>query len=282
METKLNDISIYNERMDKSIEDKLWFINKVDADIYVDFGCANGNLLKHLSYIHQKQGKTDIQYIGYDNNDEMLELARQNCNRFKNISFTNDFVNVRRLYNITSTDEKDKKVCLILSSVLHEVYSYSNGEEKEDFWKSIYDLDFDYIVIRDMTSGIDMYTFRPNVSRTLEYQIMTVKEKANQQQLLDFQRYWGRINSLHNLTHFLLKYKYVENWSRELKENYLPLTLSLLHFRLNFSYERKYHKLYCLPYLKNLFKKDFGIDFIGYTHMNVLYVKGKKSYEITN
>ena len=207
METKLNNISIYNERMDKSIEDKLWFINKVDADIYVDFGCANGNLLKHLSYIHQKQGKTDIQYIGYDNNDEMLELARQNCNRFKNISFTNDFVNVRRLYNITSTDEKDKKVCLILSSVLHEVYSYSNGEEKEDFWKSIYDLEFDYIAIRDMTSGIDMFTFRPNVSRTLEYQIMTVKEKANQQQLLDFQRYWGRINSLHNLTHFLLKYK---------------------------------------------------------------------------
>ena len=278
METKLNNISIYNERMDKSIEDKLWFINKVDADIYVDFGCANGNLLKHLSYIHQRQGKTDIKYIGYDNNNEMLELAIQNCNRFKNISFTNDFLNIRNDYDIPN----DKKVCLILSSVLHEVYSYSNAKEKEDFWDSIHYLNFDYIAIRDMTSGIDMNSFTQYVSRTIEYQIMAVKEKANQQQLLDFQRYWGRINSLHDLTHFLLKYKYVENWDRELKENYLPLTTSILHYRLNFSYERKYHKLYCLPYLKNLFKKDFGINFIGYTHMNVLYVKGKKSYERTN
>ena len=272
METKLNNISIYNERMDKSIKDKLWFIDKVDANVYVDFGCANGNLLKHLSYIHQKQGKTDIQYIGYDNNDEMLKIARQNCNRFKNISFTNDFINIRNDYDILN----DKKVCLILSSVLHEVYSYSNAEEKEDFWKFIYDLDFDYIVIRDMTSGINTDSFIPNINRILEYQIMTVKEKADQQQLLDFQRYWGRINSLHNLTHFLLKYKYVENWSRELKENYLPFSFSLLHYRLNFSYERKYEKRYCLPYLKDLFKKDFGIDFIGYTHMNVLYVKGQK------
>ena len=38
METKLNNISIYNERMDKSIKDKLWFIDKVDANVYVDFG----------------------------------------------------------------------------------------------------------------------------------------------------------------------------------------------------------------------------------------------------
>ena len=100
METKLNNISIYNERMDKSIKDKLWFIDKVDADVYVDFGCANGNLLKHLSYIHQKQGKTDNQYIGYDNNVEMLKIASQYCKRFKNISFTIDFVNIRNDYDL--------------------------------------------------------------------------------------------------------------------------------------------------------------------------------------
>jgi SAM-dependent methyltransferase len=134
METKLNNISIYNERMDKSIKDKLWFIDKVDANVYVDFGCANGNLLKHLSYIHQKQGKTDIQYIGYDNNDEMLKIARQNCNRFKNISFTNDFVNIRNDYDILN----DKKVCLILSSVLHEVYSYSKDLKKKKIFGNLF------------------------------------------------------------------------------------------------------------------------------------------------
>jgi hypothetical protein len=72
-----------------------------------------------------------------------------------------------------------------------------------------------------------------------------------------------------------LKYKYVENWDREVKENYLPFMLSLLQYRLNFSYERKYEKRYCLPYLKDLFKKDFNIDFIGYTHYNLLFELNK-------
>ena len=134
----------------------------------------------------------------------MLKIARQNCNRFKNISFTNDFVNIRNDYDIFN----DKKVCLILSSVLHEVYSYSKDlKEKKDFWESIFNLDFDYIAIRDMTIGINTDSFIPNINRIIEYQIITVKEKANKQQLLDFQRCWGRISSLHGLTHFLLKYK---------------------------------------------------------------------------
>ena len=125
METKLNNISIYNERMDKSIKDKLWFIDKVDANVYVDFGCANGNLLKHLSYIHQKQGKTDIQYIGYDNNDEMLKIARQNCNRFKNISFTNDFVILPKAPPIITPTDKSMMLPRDINSLNSFLFSNS-------------------------------------------------------------------------------------------------------------------------------------------------------------
>ena len=67
--------------MDKSIEDKLWFNNMVDADVYVDFGCANGNLLKTMYQMNPH--KT---YIGYDNNIEMIKI---HCGKIVNIQQLN-------------------------------------------------------------------------------------------------------------------------------------------------------------------------------------------------
>jgi hypothetical protein len=44
-ETPINDLPIYLERMGRSVFDKL-FAFDVGADVYVDFGCADGMLLK--------------------------------------------------------------------------------------------------------------------------------------------------------------------------------------------------------------------------------------------
>ena len=47
--------------------------------------------------------------------------------------------------------------------------------------------------------------------------------------LNDFENKWGSINNNYRtLLHWLLKYKYVINWSREVYENYLPITLEFL------------------------------------------------------
>ena len=59
-------------------------------------------------------------YIGYDNNLEMINIARENC-RNTHIKFMS---NLNIIKNYIDVNFKNKKVCLILSSVLHEIYSY--------------------------------------------------------------------------------------------------------------------------------------------------------------
>lgn len=51
----------YIQSMNKSLGSKTWFVNKIDFDCLVDFGCADGSLLKMVSKM-----KPDKKYIGYD------------------------------------------------------------------------------------------------------------------------------------------------------------------------------------------------------------------------
>lgn len=263
---ELNNITIYNQRMDKSIEDKLWFNNMVDADVYVDFGCANGNLLKTMYQMNPN--KT---YIGYDNNLEMINIARENC-RNTHIKFMS---NLNIIKNYIDVNFKNKKVCLILSSVLHEIYSYLKTYEINKILFDIDKLEPNYIVIRDMTYGFhhSLYLQKDPLTKMREEIIKYVKQInrfGNIIQIQDFEEHWGKLQTIYNITHFLLKYKYLENWDREVKENYLPKTNDMYEF-LSKKYNVKYHKKYCLPYLQEQFKKDFEIDFKGYTHYNLLF-----------
>ena len=266
METKLNNISIYNERMDKSIDDKLWFNDRIDADIYVDFGCANGNLLKTMYQMNPH--KT---YIGYDNNLDMIKIAWENCEHT-----TIEFMpSIKTIKNFINTKFKNKKVCLILSSVLHEVYSYSSEKEIKSFWEDIVYLQPNYIVIRDMTYGFDSFLYYEKnpilkMREEITKYIKQINKFGTKFQIESFEKHWGKLQTIYNITHFLLKYKYLENWNREVKENYLPKTNDMFEY-LGEKYNVKYYKKYCLPYLKELFKKDFEIEFKGYTHYNLLF-----------
>ena len=262
----INDIKIYNNRMDASIEDKLWFINRIDADIYVDFGCANGNLLKTMYQMNPH--KT---YIGYDNNLDMIKIAWENCEH-TTIEFMPSITSIK---NYIDVNFKNKKVCLILSSVLHEIYSYLKTYEINYIWYDINNLEPNYIVIRDMTYGFhsSLYLQKEPLTKMREEIIKYVKQInkfGTKFQIESFEKHWGKLQTLYNITHFLLKYKYLENWDREVKENYLPKTNDMYDF-LNEKYNMKYHKEYCLPYLQEQFKKDFEIDFKGYTHYNLLF-----------
>ena len=79
--------------------------------------------------------------------------------------------------------------------------------------------------------------------------------------LTDFELAHGPIQSLYQANHFLLKYFYTDNWERECKENYVPVT--------NEEYEGIFDSLgaqvthnefYCIPYLREKWQKDFGLD----------------------
>jgi len=269
-ETKIKDLEIYNLRMDKSIEDKLWFIDKVEeTDIFVDFGCGAGTLLKELYKIYGKTKK----YIGYDNNLDMLCIARNNCKN-TTIVFGHFFDQIKKYIDQNYPGEK---VCLIMSSVLHEIYSYCSEDEILKIWKDIENkLKPDYIAIRDMTYGIDDYYLCKYPSNIIKSKLQEIYYRvyqiANPDQLKDFENntiYFG-LDKLRDLTHFLLKYKYTENWEREVKEDYLSCPAPDAYLS---KYSINYRKEYCLPYLHKQFKKDFGIDFIGTTHYNLLLEK---------
>ena len=62
----INNYDVYNKRMDKSFQDKLFFLDKIkdSVEAVVDFGCADGALIRHLSEFEF----TNIKLVGYDSN----------------------------------------------------------------------------------------------------------------------------------------------------------------------------------------------------------------------
>ena len=157
---------------------------------------------------------------------------------------------------------------------MHELYSYLKTYEINEILFDIDKLEPNYIVVRDMTCGFhsSLYFHKEPFVKMREEIIKYVKQInkfGTQFQIESFEKHWGKIDTLHKITHFLLKYKYLENWDREVKEDYLPNTNDMYEF-LSKKYNVKYHKEYRLPYLQEQFKKDFEIDFKGYTHYNLL------------
>ena len=67
---RISDLDIYLTRMQRSILDKMFFIDKVFEPFkyILDFGCANGELIKAM-----KPMFPDYEYSGYDISREMIE-----------------------------------------------------------------------------------------------------------------------------------------------------------------------------------------------------------------
>lgn len=74
--TNINNYEVYNHGMKKSIKDKLFFEGLIDEsiDTFVDFGCADGQILKQVH-----EDFPDWNLIGIDCDEEMLEIANENC-----------------------------------------------------------------------------------------------------------------------------------------------------------------------------------------------------------
>lgn len=60
-EIRIKDIGSYIDGMKLSYMDKLFFLNKIDADIIIDFGCADGFILSKI-----RERRPDIFLVGYD------------------------------------------------------------------------------------------------------------------------------------------------------------------------------------------------------------------------
>ena len=266
---KISDYGIYTDGMRKSMSDKTWFIDKIDgADCIVDYGCADGALLQYIR--DSMPGVFDL--IGIDVDVEMLHLAANLLNDGSNspilLTQPKPFKDV--------CGESTYNSCLNCGSVIHEVYSYGSSKSIDKFWDFAFNSGFKYISIRDMAmSKIEIsnsYTVIDDALRKISN--YNKHHPGSQKRFNEFIHYIGedRIepDTWRSIVHYLLKYRYITNWDREMRENYLPLFTEEIILKIPNSYRVKYYEHYTLQYLKDRVMDDFGIDLNTKTHYKLL------------
>ena len=270
------DIKTYIEQMNKGIEDKLFFLNKINFNreesyLFVDFGCADGSMLSVLYEIFEERG-IHAYYIGYDISEEMIDLAKTKF-RFTtdSVMFTNDWSEVEDKVNCYSAMNS----VLILSSVIHEVYSYAKSEDDVNtFWDRVLKTGFKYICVRDMmcSHDADRLTSEENLAKLRDH----ISFASSMSRLRrEFEDVWGPLGNNLNLIHFLLKYRWKINWAREVHENYFPIMISdFLH-----KFENKYNltnlERFRVPFLDECIKNDFEIELDDFTHIKAVFERAK-------
>lgn len=251
------DANIYLSRMADVMKDKLFFIECLPKDIgtFVDYGCADGALIEELAKIYP-----NADFIGYDTNEDFIALA-ENRN-IANAVFTSDWQQVEYTMSF-STGVR----VLILSSVLHEIYTYENIIGIHNFWQRVKQFRYDYICVRDMGvrwADINRKTPWEVLNKVYNWANITEQRKW---QLKDFEEKRGKISNSLNLCEFLLKYSYVENWDREVKENYFAVaTEDVFSLIEELGLSPIYFCHWVLPYTVNKIKNDFGIAMPFNTH----------------
>lgn len=274
---RFKDINSYNSNMRKSMGDKLYFLEHLPDGpfTFVDFGCADGSMINEMCSIFRDY-QYNTQFIGYDCSSEMIDLARAKFygEASDEVTFTSSWETVEeKLKN----NKIGGKSVLILSSVIHEVYSYSRGKEDiEEFWNRVIDTGFDYIIVRDMMLDPGLENVRTNSCDILSIEGSKVYDKYQREQ---FATKWGTLWNKKNLIHFLLKYRWRVNWDRELNENYFPIT-TVEFYNMMMSkgnYDLEYWERFRVPFLDECFERDFGIYLEEDTHLKAIFKKHEES-----
>ena len=247
MKPEITNYNTYLARMDVSLPDKAFFVYRAPlARIIVDFGCAAGNLFRYIRSISNQE----YIMIGYDNDATMRELAREAadvvCGTMEELQKTIE--HTLAAHNLTM-----KNVLFNFSSVIHEMNSY----EIDDIFSFINDLRPGYISIRDMK-------FR--CKREIPSDWLRIFDEKYLKQFHSFLAHRGIfLPDLADFAEYLLKYKYTENWERELEEHYFFgfARAERYYDELidNHKYRSTWDVNYCLPHFDRQIKDDFNIFF---------------------
>ena len=248
--TQITDIKLYNTQMSHSMKDKLFFLDYIKEgqfDTIIDFGCANGELLKQIPYHCDK--------IGIDNSLEMRKEA---------------YVNYPECIYAESLDDLEgfdkSKTLLNMSSVIHEIYSYLSEEEVDYFWNQVFNGGYKYIIIRDM-----MVSNKTN--RLIHLDDLRKITGAGYKSLFeDFRKVYPEWR-VRDILHFFMKYRYTENWDRERDENYFPITKEELIALIPDTYEIIYNEDYVLEWTKDRVYQDFKYEIEDNTHTKLILKK---------
>ena len=281
-EKAIKDFDFYTSEMEKGMKDKLFFLNFLHKGSFnfLDYGCANGKTLEAISLARNPKKERDNfdTFFGYDNSEEMIRLARLQWQGNSNkVKFESDWSKI----------PGSGQTVLILSSVLHEIYSYKSQEEIELFWKQIFDANPQYIVIRDMCWSRDMDrkmtddVYVPLYNYEMNYHFISNFAKnstVEKWQIDEFEDKWGPITNVKTFLHLLLKYRYVVNWERELRENYFALEDVELFKRIqNPMYNIIYMERFQLPTIEKFTKIKYGDNNINdNTHVKIILKRKEK------
>ena len=157
---------------------------------------------------------------------------------------------VERKFQISKAHPK--KVVVIYNSP--DVDDFDECEEK-----------YDYVYIRDM-----MYEDLLPKKGLAEWHSKLIRY-GDVKQMSEFQRHNGYfLGNKKNMVHFLLKYRYLQNWEREVRENYFSYSLNDVMEGLE-DYDCIHYERYALPFLRGVIKKDFDIDFNEMTHVKMVF-----------
>jgi hypothetical protein len=254
---EISDKESYNNSMSKSVLDKMFFLDKVPDNIAIlDWGCADGTLLKEVMRFFPEN-----EYLGYDIDEDMCKKAMDNIDEEVFIGW-----DINNIFRIIADEYPDKKVVVNLSSVIHEVYSYRNTEEIDAFWEDVFQL-ADIVVIRDMV-------FRQSMDRNAcPNDVRKIRSNADRRYLQDFESIEGSITNNKNLIHYLMKYRYKDNWEREVRENYFPLSRERLDRIIPSNFKIRYDSMFALPYTQRRVEEDFGVEIKDDTHLKLILEK---------
>jgi hypothetical protein len=257
----ISNLKSYIDGMNLSLQDKLFFLDILDFDVIVDFGCADGTFLEYISNI-----KPNVKLIAYDLDTDMLSKTKSRLGR-KVVATDNWEEAVNSLIPY-------KKPLLNLSSVIHEVYSYSTTSDVKKFWeKQVFGGDFKYITIRDMIPSTELS--KSEISQFKD-DVRNIRLKSDKYYLKSFEDIWGTISDNYKtMVHYLLKYRFTDNWEREVVENYLPVSIETVKGKIPSDYKIIHEENFLLPFLKDKVKSDFNIELTSATHTKMI-IENKK------
>lgn len=243
------DRKVYLERMAKPLREKLRVAEYLpsSARTVLDVGCANGAVTLAMARLFP-----DTRFHGIDLDEGFIAEAQTHGAGVANVTFERAY-----LRELLARPERYGAVTFV--SVLHEFFSY--GEGISSVLKAVADaheilFPGGVIVIRDM--------ILPDYTRRTDFQCQDIIRRIGDSPYVtaarDFEAVHGPLDSIYQVNHFLLKYLYEENWERECREHYVPVSFEqyeqlflLLGMRLEFE------ESYLIEYLRARWREDFGL-----------------------
>lgn len=247
--------NFYNNEMKKGLEDKLFFMERKeilkDVKSIMDYGCADGALIEEMSSLYPW-----LKFIGFDLDSEMIKRAKS-----KNISNA-------EFFDKFEAANQNKSNAILCSSLIHEVYSYGTKKTIEEFWFNLNHGEHEYIIIRDMCMSKNDLAYK-----MLDIDMLNkVYKYGDKKQILDFKESWGEFKTTVDIIHFLYKYRYIDNWKREVGENYFPICIEDYENLIDMDkFEKIHFEHYLLPYQKEVIEKDFKINLTSKTHIKMIF-----------